>query len=109
MKYAVILAQILLEDRCGLAGLVLRRGRQLIRAVVLQLASASVGRATCAQCLRGMPLRPAMCLIVPPGPTSGPQDALKATASKWERGMAARLGVGPAERLNMVCIAKEND
>jgi hypothetical protein len=37
MKYAAILAQILLEDRCGLAGLVLRRGRQLIRAVVLQL------------------------------------------------------------------------
>ena len=57
----------------------------------------------------GMPLRPAMCLIVPSGPTSGPQDALKATTSKWERGMAARLGVGPAERLNMVRIAKEND
>ena len=37
IKCAAILAQILLEDRCGLAGLVLRRGRQLIRAVVLQL------------------------------------------------------------------------
>jgi hypothetical protein len=59
----------------------LRRGRQLIGAVVLQL---GLGFSR-ARNLRTVSFRPDI----------GAQDALKATTSKWERGMAARLGVGP--------------
>jgi hypothetical protein len=87
----------------------LRRGRQLIRAVVLRL---GLGFSRARNLRTVSPRNAAATGHVSHSssrPTSVPQDALKATASKWERGMAARLGVGPAERLNMVCIAKEND
>ena len=50
-----------------------------------------------------------MWLHSPFRPEIGPQDALKATTNKREPGMAARAGVGAAERLNIVRIAKEND
>jgi hypothetical protein len=95
IEYAVILAQILLEDRCGLAGL-------------------AIAPRPAAHRRRRSPARPRL--------QSGAQLAHSVLparhrgtgrAESHDQQVGARYGgsagCGTAERLNMVRIAKEND